>query len=307
MSAVTEEVAPEAAEDVTVDRMAPDGTAIAKVALDRSVFGLAPNVPLMHQVVSAQLAARRAGTQSTRTRAEVSGGGKKPYRQKGTGRARQGSTRAPHWSGGGVALGPKPRKYDQRTPKKMVQQALRCALSDRAAEGRVILVSAWDFEIPRTKDAARHLDELGAYGRILVVLEREDVIAERSFDNLAYVDLVEDAQLTAYDVLCSDVVIFTDASIPGEVRVLETYEVAPKEDKAEVAETPAKGRRTKAKAAAAVEVEPAEAREDGEAEGADEDADGAEAEGAVVVDEDASDGADAPDDEPEQDAEEGEQ
>ena len=114
------------------------GKAAGDVELAESVFGIQPNVPVMHQVVTAQLAARRAGTQSTKTRAEVSGGGKKPFKQKGTGNARQGSTRAPHFSGGGVALGPKPRKYDQKTPKKMINLALRSALSDRAAEGKVV-------------------------------------------------------------------------------------------------------------------------------------------------------------------------
>ena len=116
-----------------------------KVQLDESYFGIQPNVPVMHQVVTAQLAARRAGTQSTKTRSEVAGGGAKPYRQKGTGNARQGTIRAPHFSGGGIALGPKPRSYAQRTPKKMIRLALRSALSDRAAEGRVIVVDEWGF------------------------------------------------------------------------------------------------------------------------------------------------------------------
>ena len=118
------------------------GTA-GSVTLVDSVFGVQPNVPVMHQVVTAQLAGARAGTQSTLTRAEVRGGGKKPWRQKGTGRARQGSTRAPHWAGGGVALGPKPRSYSQKTPKKMIALALKSALSDRAAEGKVVVVDAW--------------------------------------------------------------------------------------------------------------------------------------------------------------------
>src|SRR5215468_7944024 len=114
-----------------------------------ALFGIDPNVAVMHQVVTAQLAKRRAGTQSTKTRAEVRGGGRKPYKQKGTGNARQGSTRAPHWSGGGVALGPKPRKYDQRTPKKMIRLALRSALSDRAASGKVAVVESWPWDTPR--------------------------------------------------------------------------------------------------------------------------------------------------------------
>src|SRR5215203_6100470 len=126
---------------VTIKTVA--GKTAGELELDEATFGVQPNVPVMHQVVTAQLAAARSGTQSTKTRAEVSGGGAKPFKQKGTGRARQGSTRAPHWSGGGVALGPKPRSYKQRTPKKMIQLALRCALSDRAAQGRVVVIDDW--------------------------------------------------------------------------------------------------------------------------------------------------------------------
>src|SRR4051812_44197397 len=124
----------------------PSGDDKGDIELAANVFGIEPNVPVMHQVVTAQLAARRSGTQSTKTRAEVRGGGAKPWRQKGTGRARQGSIRSPQWRGGGVALGPKPRSYEQKTPKKMVRLALRSALSDRAAEGKVIVVEAWDFD-----------------------------------------------------------------------------------------------------------------------------------------------------------------
>ena len=127
------------------------------VEVDDDMFGVQPNVPVMHQVVTAQLAARRSGTQSTKTRAEVRGGGRKPYSQKGTGNARQGSIRGPHFSGGGVALGPKPRKYDQKTPKKMKKLALRSALSDRAAEDKVVVVQAWDFDTPKTSAASAAL------------------------------------------------------------------------------------------------------------------------------------------------------
>ena len=129
----------------TVAVKTPAGAEQGTVELADDVFGIQPNVPVMHQVVTAQLAHRRAGTQSTKTRAEVRGGGRKPYRQKGTGNARQGSTRAPHWAGGGVALGPKPRTYEQRTPKKMIRLALRSALSDRAAEGKVVVVDEWGW------------------------------------------------------------------------------------------------------------------------------------------------------------------
>src|SRR3954469_13932598 len=147
------------------------GTVGRTIELSDAVFGIKPNVPVMHQVVTAQLAASRAGTQSTLTRAEVRGGGKKPWRQKGTGRARQGSTRAPHWAGGGVALGPKPRKYDQKTPKKMVALALKGALSDRASEGKVIVIDQWNFEKPSTKAAKAALAALGVTDQsVLLVL-----------------------------------------------------------------------------------------------------------------------------------------
>ena len=149
------------------------------------MFGIAPNVPVMHQVVTAQLAARRGGTQSTKTRAEVAGGGSKPWRQKGTGRSRQGSTNAPQWRGGGVAMGPKPRSYRQRTPKKMVQLALRSALSDRAADGKVLVVDGWSFDEPSTKEAVAALAKLEVDGKVLLVLGRgRPADAWLSFRNL---------------------------------------------------------------------------------------------------------------------------
>ena len=173
-----------------------------------------PNVPLMHQVVTAQLAARRSGTQSTKTRAEVRGGGKKPFKQKGTGNARQGSIRAPHYSGGGVALGPKPRKYDQKTPKKMIKAALRSALSDRAAEGKILVIDSWGFDAPKTKAAVAALSALGIDGRALVVVDATDTNTIKSFLNLPEVQLIERAELNAYDVLCNDVIVFTKATLP---------------------------------------------------------------------------------------------
>jgi len=180
--------------------------------LPSGIFGIQPNVPVMHQVVTAQLAAARSGTHSTKTRAEVSGGGAKPWRQKGTGRARQGSSRAPHWKGGGVAHGPTPRSYRQRTPKKMVWLALRSALSDRAASGDVVVVEAWGFAAPKTKEARQALDGLGvqAKDRALVVLPRDDEAAWKSFRNLGdRVALTSVEELSAYDVLVADRVIFT--------------------------------------------------------------------------------------------------
>jgi large subunit ribosomal protein L4 len=198
----------------TVDVRTTIGANAGSVPLDAAIFGVEPNVAVMHQVVVGQLATRRSGTQSTLTRAEVRGGGAKPWRQKGSGRARQGSTRAPHWKGGGVALGPKPRSYKQRTPKKMVALALRSALSDRAAEGRVAVVEAWDFPTPRTKDAKAALEALGLTGRVLVVLDRDDENAEKSFRNLPTVQLILASELNAYDVLCCDWVVFTRANLP---------------------------------------------------------------------------------------------
>lgn len=183
--------------------------------LDATVFGVQPNVPLLHQVVTAQLAARRSGTQSTKTRAEVRGGGKKPFKQKGTGNARQGSTRSPHMSGGGVAHGPKPRQYDQKTPKKMIKLALRSALSDRAADGKIIVVDSWGFDTPKTKDAKKALSALGIEGKALVVVDIDDTNTIKSFLNLPEVQLIESRELNAYDVLCSDYVIFSQATLPG--------------------------------------------------------------------------------------------
>ena len=205
-----------AGEAVRVERRSQSGAVLGTVALDPSWFSLPVNVALLHQVVTAQLAARRAGTQSTRTRAEVKGGGAKPFRQKGTGNARQGSIRAPHYTGGGVALGPKPRSYAQRTPRKMIQQALRCALSDRAGEGRVALVDRWGFEVPKTREAFAALTVLGLEGNVLVVLGREDETAARSFANIGNVSTVPLDQLSAYDVLRADWVVFDDTTLPGE-------------------------------------------------------------------------------------------
>jgi large subunit ribosomal protein L4 len=201
----------------TVERRRPDGTVLGSVDLAPDIFGIVPNRAVLHQVVTAQLAAARAGTQSTKTRAEVAGGGAKPYKQKGTGRARQGSTRATQWVGGGIALGPKPRSYHQRTPKKMIRLALYSALSDRAAAGRVALVDAWGFESPRTKEAREALGALEVAGKVLVVLDPDDLDAAYSFRNLADVHIIAAGELNAYDVLRHDWVLFTDATLPGGV------------------------------------------------------------------------------------------
>ena len=187
----------------------------AIVELDTEIFGIEPNVPVMHQVVTAQLAARRAGTHSTKTRAEVRGGGAKPWKQKGTGRARQGSTRGPHWVGGGVAHGPKPRDYSERTNKKMKRLALRSALSDRAAEGNVMVVSEWGFDAPSTKAGKAALAELGVSGKVLVVTGRGDELVWKSLRNLPEVQLLTSDQLNTYDVLVNDYVVFTEACVPS--------------------------------------------------------------------------------------------
>jgi large subunit ribosomal protein L4 len=191
------------------------GADAGSVDLDDGLFGIEPNVPVMHQVVTAQLAAKRAGTQSTKTRAEVSGGGAKPWKQKGTGRARAGSSRSPIWRGGGVALGPKPRRYDQKTPKKMKRLALASALSDRAADGKVLVVDDWSFDAPKTKEAIAALSALGAEGRVLVVLRPEDTNAWLSFRNLPEVHVLAAGELNTYDVLMSDFVVFSKESLPA--------------------------------------------------------------------------------------------
>ncbi|MGZ4722604.1 MAG: 50S ribosomal protein L4 [Ilumatobacteraceae bacterium] len=198
---------------ITVKNSAGDDA--GTLDLDSTVFGVQPNVPLMHQVVTAQLAARRSGTQSTKTRAEVSGGGRKPFKQKGTGNARQGSSRSPHMSGGGVAHGPKPRKYDQKTPKKMIKLALHSALSDRAADGKVVVVDSWGFDVPKTKVAKNLLSALGVDGKALVVVDIDDTNTIKSFLNLPDVQLIERRELNAYDVLCSDYVVFSHSTLPG--------------------------------------------------------------------------------------------
>ena len=194
------------------------------VELPEAVFGIEPNVAVLHQVVTAQLAAARAGTHSTKTRAEVRGGGAKPWRQKGTGRARQGSIRAPHWRGGGVAHGPKPRSYAQRTPKKMVRLALISALSDRASEQKVMVLDAWNFETPKTKDAIGALQALGLRPdaerapRVLLVLDRVEQSAWKSFRNLGErVQIILPEELNAYDVLVNDWLVFSATTLEATV------------------------------------------------------------------------------------------
>lgn len=241
---------------LTVTKRNTDGEEEGTVELDPAIFGVEPNVAVMHQIVTAQLAKARAGTHSTLTRAEARGGGAKPYRQKGTGRARQGSTRSPQWVGGGKALGPKPRDYSQRTPKKMVQLALRSALSDRAAQGRVAVVPEWPMATPRTKDAVSALATLGLDGKVLVVLGQDDEAAARSFANLPQVQLVLEGELNTYDVLRNDWVVFTDDTLPGN-----STEVAP-----EAGEEVAPADAASSEPAGEADGEPAE-RAEGEGDG----------------------------------------
>ena len=197
-----------------VDIKKSDGAKSGTIELDESIFGIEPNVAVMHQVVNAQLAAKRSGTHSTKTRAEVRGGGAKPWKQKGTGRARAGSSRIPHWRGGGIALGPKPRDYSQRTPKKMKRLALRSALSDRAQSNSVYVVDAWDFETPSTKAAKTALEAIGAEGKVLIVTNAEDANTEKSFRNLSNVNVLSSDQLNVFDILVSDSIVFTKDNLP---------------------------------------------------------------------------------------------
>ena len=193
-----------------IDVKTPDGKKDGSVELPAALFDVEPNIALMHQVVTAQLAAARQGTHATKTRAMVSGGGKKPYRQKGTGRARQGSTRAPQFTGGGTVHGPQPRDYSQRTPKKMIRAALHGALSDRARNDRIHVISELVAgQTPSTKTAKSFLSELSDRKKFLVVVGREDVAAWKSVANLQNVQPIAPDQLNTYDVLNSDDVVFS--------------------------------------------------------------------------------------------------
>jgi large subunit ribosomal protein L4 len=198
----------------TIDVVSPKGTKSGTVELPADVFDVQVNVPLIHQVVVGQLAAARQGTASTKRRGEVAGGGRKPYRQKGTGRARQGSIRSPQFAGGGVAHGPTPRGYEQRTPKKMKAAALRGALSDRARDSRIHVVSALvDGEVPSTKQAMAVIDQISDAKHVLVVIERDNDVAWRSLRNVPRFHLVAPDQLNTYDVLISDDIVFTEPSL----------------------------------------------------------------------------------------------
>lgn len=199
----------------TIDVVAADGKKAGSIELKDAIFGIEPNVPVMHQVVVAQEAAARAGTAKTKTRGEVAGGGKKPWRQKGTGRARQGSIRAPQWRGGGTVFGPVGNQnWKQRINKKVKALALRSALSDRAADNNVVVLDKLAFDTPKTKDALVLLNNLGLGDKlVLVVIAERDVNVEKSFANLDHVHVLTAGQLNTRDVLISDVVLFDQASL----------------------------------------------------------------------------------------------
>ena len=202
------------ADDRNVDVIDLEGKKAGSVVLPGSIFDVPTNIPLMHQVVVAQLAAARQGTHATKTRGDVAGGGKKPFRQKGTGNARQGSIRAPHFTGGGIVHGPQPRDYDQRTPKKMKQGALRSALSDRARADRIHVVTAlFEGEKPSTKAALAALRAIVEDRQALVVLERGNELTALSLRNVPEVHVLWADQLNTYDVLDADDIVFTQAAL----------------------------------------------------------------------------------------------
>ena len=206
-----------AAKALKIDVHTPAGKKDGSVELPAELFDVEPNIALMHQVVTAQLAAKRQGTHSTKTRGEVRGGGKKPYRQKGTGRARQGSTRAPQFTGGGVVHGPQPRDYSERTPKKMIAAALRGALSDRARNGAIMAITELiSGQTPSTKTVKAFLGNLTDARKVLLVIGRTDEVGSKSVRNLPGVHVIPPDQLNTYDVLDSDVVVFS-------VEALDSY------------------------------------------------------------------------------------
>jgi large subunit ribosomal protein L4 len=248
----------------TVNVQSPTGDLARTVELPDAVFDVQVNVPLIHQVVVAQLAAARQGTHDTKTRGEVSGGGRKPYRQKGTGRARQGSTRAPQFAGGGIVHGPTPRNYAQRTPKKMKAAALRGALSDRARGGRVHVVAGLvDGDAPSTKSASAALARIVTSKHVLLVAEREDVVTWKSLRNVPEVHVLAPDQLNTYDVLVSDDVVFTEgalaAFLTGDAAVGEAVEALAQEpaDRPAPVQKDAPAKKAAAKKAAAKKTTPA--------------------------------------------------
>jgi large subunit ribosomal protein L4 len=251
----------------TVNVQSPTGDLARSVELPDEIFDVQVNVPLLHQVVVAQLAAARQGTHDTKTRGEVRGGGRKPYRQKGTGRARQGSTRAPQFAGGGTVHGPTPRNYSQRTPKKMKAAALRGALSDRARGGRVHVVAGLvDGDVPSTKSAAAALARIVTSRHVLLVAEREDVVTWKGLRNAPTVHVIAPDQLNTYDVLVSDDVVFCEGALAaflnkpateGGKAIGEAVEALAQEP----ADRPAPAKKSSAKKTAAKKTEEAHVSE----------------------------------------------
>ena len=209
----------------TIDVVDLKGKKTASLELPADIFDVTVNVPLIHQVVVAQLAAARQGTHKTKGRGEVSGAGRKPFKQKGTGRARQGSIRAPQMTGGGIVHGPVPRSYAQRTPKKMIAQALLGALSDRARGGRIHAVTAFGEKTPSTKVASDFLSTIAPSKNVLVVLDRNDEVSLKSVRNLPQVHVLSADQLNAYDVLISDDIVFTEEAFTSFVNSKKKVEV----------------------------------------------------------------------------------
>ena len=204
--------------DATLDVIDSKGATVGTVELPAETFDVQTNVPLIHQVVVAQRAAARQGTHKTKGRGEVSGAGRKPFKQKGTGRARQGSIRAPQMTGGGIVHGPTPRDYAQRTPKKMIAAALRGALSDRARGGRIHVIDSLSVgDAPSTKTVVALLDAISTSKHVLVVLERDDVLSHKSVRNVPSVHVLPFDQLNAYDVLVSDDIVFTKGAFDAFV------------------------------------------------------------------------------------------
>ena len=200
--------------DLSAELYTAAGERAGDVELNPDIFGIEPNMDVMHQVVTAQLAAARAGTHSTKTRAEVRGGGRKPWRQKGLGRARHGSIRSPQWTGGGVAHGPKPRDYSQRTPRKMKRLALRSALSARASDGQIKVVETFDvWDRPRTKNAVALLEAMGVSGKVLLLAEDHERVAIKSFRNIDGVIASNLGQANTYDVLWAETVIMSKGTL----------------------------------------------------------------------------------------------
>ena len=205
----------------TIEIKDAKGSAAGTADLSDSIFGITPNMPVMHQVVRAQRASWRRGTHSTRTRGEVRGGGRKPWRQKGTGRARQGSIRAPQWRGGGVVFGPQPRSHAFKVNRKEIKLAMRSALSAKLADGELVVVSAFDFEKPRTKDAVAALKALGIEGRVTVIVAPEDENAYLSFRNIPTVRIIPSYAVNTYDLLDNKKLVVTSAALEYIEEVLK--------------------------------------------------------------------------------------